>query len=163
MRSSGAPPEAPPAPSSAGQDPHSIAARMDLARSLLARGALDESERLLRQLLNETPALAQAHALVGGIHIQRQQWRQGAVVLRRALELDPSLVAAHIDLATCLFNQLRSEEAHAHLQQAIRLAPSNALIRAAQVVRRLPLVARTIEESSAAAGAFESAVSDYGA
>lgn len=68
---------------------------------------------------------ARGHMLAGIAEIWLKQPLRAEVLLRRAIELDPSLVMARIQLSCALSNQLAVAEAEAELLLARQLSPND--------------------------------------
>jgi tetratricopeptide (TPR) repeat protein len=68
-------------------------------QSLIARGKPGEALRIVDEALSIHPSRAQFHALRGVALTEMGEPREGAVALRRALVLEPDLVAAALSLA----------------------------------------------------------------
>ena len=100
------------------------------------RADVEESIRFFNEALSKDPrharsylGLAQAYGWLGTVFIGgvAQEYRpQVAQAARRALELDPSLVEAHVLLADTAQKEWRWAEAEAEYQQAIALRPNDA-------------------------------------
>lgn len=68
---------------------------------------------------------ARGHMLAGIAEIWLMQPLRAEALLRRAVELDPSLVMARVQLACALYHRLRLAEAEAELKIALRLSPND--------------------------------------
>jgi TolB-like protein/Tfp pilus assembly protein PilF len=79
-----------------------------------------------RKALELDPELNEAHALLADIYQKRWQWTDAEAEYKRALELKPNDVAAHLGLASWLLCQGRTEEALAWSQRARELDPLGA-------------------------------------
>jgi tetratricopeptide (TPR) repeat protein len=62
----------------------------------------DETRRLLGESIRRNPAFAAAHALMGKILLREEKAAEAATFLRKAVELRPDLVQAHLHLARAL-------------------------------------------------------------
>ena len=105
-------------------DPNNFEATNELALMLLGRGALAEAEVHARNAVRIAPQAAQAHNLMGMIMTEAQRPRLGEYHYRQVLALsgtrDPILLA---NLAWCLKNQGRMEEARALYEESTEAAP----------------------------------------
>ena len=79
-----------------------------------------------RKALELDPELNEAHALLADIYQKRWQWTDAEAEYKRALELKPNDVAAHLGLASWLLCQGRTEEALAWSRRARELDPLGA-------------------------------------
>jgi tetratricopeptide (TPR) repeat protein len=114
-------------------DPGHIEAMVSLAQANIAIGAsyftndrtvyLEAAERGLIKVLNMAPQHARAHMLLGTVQNLTNRAVQGIAECERALALDRNLADAHgmIGLAKVFIG--RSEEADAHINEALRLSP----------------------------------------
>ena len=105
-------------------DPNNFEATNELALMLLARGALAEAEIHARNAVRIAPRTPQAHNLMGMIMTEAQRPRLGEYHYRQVLAIsgarDPILLA---NLAWCLKNQGRMEEARALYEESAAAAP----------------------------------------
>ncbi len=105
-------------------DPNNFDATNELALLLLGKGALDEAEIHARNAIRIAPQTPQAHNLMGMIMTEAQRPRLGEYHYRQVLALrdtrDPILLA---NLAWCLKNQGRMEEARALYVESTEAAP----------------------------------------
>jgi len=106
-------------------DPNNFNATNELALMLLRRGALVEAEVHARNAIRIAPQTPQAHNLMGMIMTEAQRPRLGEYHYRQVLALsgarDPILLA---NLAWCLKNQGRMEEARALYEESTAAAPN---------------------------------------
>lgn len=68
---------------------------------------------------------ARGHMLAGIAEIWLMQPLRAEALLRRAVDLDPSLVMARVQLACALYHRIMLPEAEAELQTALRLSPND--------------------------------------
>jgi tetratricopeptide (TPR) repeat protein len=106
-------------------DPNNFQATNELALRLLARGALGEAEIHARNAIRIAPRVPQAHNLMGMIMTEAQRTRLSEYHYRQVLEIsrtrDPIVLA---NLAWCLKNQGRMEEARALYEESTATAPN---------------------------------------
>jgi tetratricopeptide (TPR) repeat protein len=106
-------------------DPNNLNATHQLALMLLRRGALLEAEVHARNAVRIAPQSPQSHNLMGMIMTEAQRPRLGEYHYRQVLALssarDPILLA---NLAWCLKNQGRMEEARALYEESTAAAPN---------------------------------------
>jgi tetratricopeptide (TPR) repeat protein len=105
-------------------EPNNFDATNELALLLLGRGVLGEAEIHARNAIRIAPQAAQAHNLMGMIMTEAQRPRVGEYHYRQVLALsgtrDPVVLA---NLAWCLKNQGRMEEARALYEESTAAAP----------------------------------------
>ena len=106
-------------------DPNNFNATNELALMLLRRGALVEAEVHARNAIRIAPQTPQAHNLMGMIMTEARRPRLGEYHYRQVLALsgtrDPIVLA---NLAWCLKNQGRMEEARALYEESTAAAPN---------------------------------------
>ena len=112
------------------------AVRMEAARGLAgepeSRLAADDRTRFARAQDEYLAALRfnadrpEAQVELGGWHAARRQGDQAIAAYRRALELDPTYVAASVNLADLLRGLGQEREAEAVLREAVKSDPSAA-------------------------------------
>jgi tetratricopeptide (TPR) repeat protein len=106
-------------------DPNNFNATNELALMLLRRGALVEAEVHARNAIRIAPQAPQSHNLMGMIMTEAQRPRLGEYHYRQVLALsgvrDPIVFA---NLAWCLKNQGRMEEARALYEESTAAAPN---------------------------------------
>jgi tetratricopeptide (TPR) repeat protein len=79
----------------------------------------DETTRLLAESIQRRPSFAAAHALMGKVLLRQHKAREAAEYLKKAVELRPDLVQAHLHLARAL-RLLGDETAAAREFEAVR-------------------------------------------
>ena len=97
------------------------AAQFQLAKLLRARGAFDEGEALLRQMLEREPRSAELHAALYEAHKARGDQEAAAAALRTALEMRPDWAAAWAMYAEVMKALQRLPECEAALRRALAL------------------------------------------
>jgi len=86
--------------------------------------ALSKANPPLKRALEIDGTLAEAHETLAGIrHYYEWDWKRAETGYRRAIELNPNLVEAHLEYAICLADMGRSEEAIAEAKRAVQLDP----------------------------------------
>lgn len=105
-------------------EPNNFEATNELALLLLSKGALGEAEIHARNAIRIAPQAPQAHNLMGMIMTEAQRPRLGEYHYRKVLEItgtrEPIVLA---NLAWCLKNQGRMEEARALYVESTATAP----------------------------------------
>jgi Tfp pilus assembly protein PilF len=106
-------------------EPNNFEATNELALMLLGKGALGEAEIHARNAIRIAPQAPQAHNLMGMIMTEAQRPRLGEYHYRQVLAIsgnrDPIVLA---NLAWCLKNQGRMEEARALYEESAAAAPN---------------------------------------
>lgn len=78
------------------------------------------------QLLEESSGTALSDLIYGTIYTGEQVWTKAEGHLRRAIERDPRLLDARLELAGAFLRQARLSDAQEQLEQAVALAPRSA-------------------------------------
>ena len=83
------------------------------ALALHQKGSLNEARLLYERILSEHPRHSDALHLLGVTHIQHRNYTQALPLIERAIEVNPTLVAAHFNRALALkaLNQLQAAQA----------------------------------------------------
>jgi Flp pilus assembly protein TadD len=99
-------------------------ASFDAAVRALRAGRLDDAERTCQDILQASPTHDGTLNALGIIALMRGQGGLARDFLRRAIALDPSNAAYHVNLAKVLNALGRVAEAEGHYRDAIRLGPN---------------------------------------
>ena len=100
---------------------------MTLANQLQTQGRLQESEHLLRQILQQQPQHAFALHLLGVIAYQVGKLQQAAELVQRSISLNGQVALFHANMCE-IFRQLKQlDHAIAHGERAIALDPAMAM------------------------------------
>jgi tetratricopeptide (TPR) repeat protein len=78
------------------------------------------------QLLDESSGTALSDLIYGSTYAGEREWTKAEGHLRRAIERDPRLLDAHLELAEVFLQQARLPQAQEQLEQAMALAPQSA-------------------------------------
>jgi tetratricopeptide (TPR) repeat protein len=101
-----------------------------LASATLARNAVWQSDVVLwADAASKAPAKFRTHLNLGSALVAAGRLDEGAAVLRRAVELDPSSATARVALGAAQHRAGRAAEAEASYREALRLAPDAAQAR----------------------------------
>ena len=80
---------------------------------------------------------ASCHHNVDGItHFKVGHWEVAAKHFKEAIKADPNFAEAHYNLALCMENLDKHEEATEHFKMAAKLAPKNEKIQNSEVLKR---------------------------
>jgi tetratricopeptide (TPR) repeat protein len=96
---------------------------LDLARSLLASGRLDEAESLYRDVLRARPGEVEALEGLGVLKFQRGRADEAMTLLAQAAALAPDSARLHAHLSEALRVLGRYDEAAGEVQRALALDP----------------------------------------
>ena len=108
-------------------DPSNPQFALGAANCLALQGRLAEAERELRQLVRQHPGLALAWYNLGKTLLDQGRHEEAAdCCCRRAVELDPALSDAHMNLGGALHALERFEEAEQAHRQHLALQPDSA-------------------------------------
>ncbi|HEX2343662.1 MAG TPA: tetratricopeptide repeat protein [Vicinamibacterales bacterium] len=121
-------------------------AALQQAATLVHKGQLDEAERLARSALADPHAQAVAYSVLGTIRFQQKRLADSVGFLEKAIELEPRLVGAHLNLAQIYTLQGKPEMALPMFRRVLKLDPTN---KAAKVA-----LARSEAENRASSIAF---------
>ncbi len=97
----------------------------DLGSAVAAHnaGRLDEAEEGYRRLLATNPRAAEAHFMLGLVHLQRNRLSDALDSLRHAVEIDPGDARYHNNLGKALLGLARPDEALAAFESALARVP----------------------------------------
>jgi tetratricopeptide (TPR) repeat protein len=97
----------------------------DLAPAVAAHqaGRIDEAEEAYRRVLADQPRSAEAHFLLGVVHLQKNQLSDALNSLREAIEIDPRDARYHNNLGKALMGLARPQEALEAFESALALVP----------------------------------------
>jgi TolB-like protein/DNA-binding response OmpR family regulator len=118
-------------------DPDNVDALVGRARTDLAlvmswlseerRDRLLSAEAYVAKALELCPNCAAAHCALGALRIHGYRAAQGIAECERALAIDQNLAAAHAYIGMAKVFSGRSEETEAHILEALRISPRDAL------------------------------------
>jgi tetratricopeptide (TPR) repeat protein len=147
--------------------PEDLETRNTLGLIMVSSGNLDVARRQYEAMVEIDPGSADAHLNLGMIILQQRQdemsLRAAAVHFSRAAQLDPSLPAAHLNLAFANIRLGRTEEGIAGLRRTLDLVPdqpevqdqlARLLITAADPSLRNPSEARDLAERACAISGY---------
>ena len=98
--------------------------------SVESRSAYAKAEEAAHHALELDENLAEAHATLGIIYLNGQNWRQAGPELQRALDLNPNYATAHHWHSFYLFFSGRVDEALEDIERARQLDPLSPVINA---------------------------------
>ena len=106
-------------------DEPALQARYREALALHQAGRLDAAEAGYRAILKRLPASFHALHMLGALHGQRDDWAEAEQLIARAVEVDPSVAAAHVNLGNARRLLGRRDEALASYERALALQPGH--------------------------------------
>jgi protein O-GlcNAc transferase len=119
--------------------PDALASKLRQALKFQQERNLVDAERVYREILAARPAHFDALHMLGVLHYQRGQHRAAVDLIGRAIETNPAVAAAHLNLGPPLQKLRRFEEALASYDRALALSPDyvNALLNRGNVLQDL--------------------------
>jgi tetratricopeptide (TPR) repeat protein len=107
-------------------DPRSADARLVLARASIARGQLNQAEKLLNELLAALPESPVVHAATGLLYARRNSTQAAAREFEKALELDSLHLEALAGMTALDLSRRDTKAAVARVDAAVQRAPQRA-------------------------------------
>ncbi len=98
---------------------------IEAAVKLIQQGRLTEAEAEARKALNEPSSRPLADAVLGAIRLQQERYEESEVFLKRAVQLNPHLMGAQLNLGNLLATEGKSNEARATFRHVLRVSPEN--------------------------------------
>jgi len=96
---------------------------LDAAVAAHKAGRIDDAEAGYRRVLADRPESAEAHFMLGLVHLQKNRLADAERSLRRAVEIDPADARYHNNLGKALLALARPEAALAAFEAALARAP----------------------------------------
>ena len=144
-------------------DPNFVPAQAAYAEALAYRylGSMDQAlfekaERIARKAVELDRNEPRAHAALGWVVMQKDDFSAAIAAFQTALELNPSDPHNHLHMGTTLFHTGRGEEAIPHFKLAIRLSPRDVEI--GRFYARLSATQLGLEHYAAAVESWRKAV-----
>lgn len=104
---------------------NSASDHLQRAVELISQRDLDGAEREARQALHDASTRAVAWATLGAIRLQQKKSDESAKFLEKAIQLDPKLLGARLNLGQAYLMQGKRAQAHQVFQQALQIDPSS--------------------------------------
>jgi tetratricopeptide (TPR) repeat protein len=98
---------------------------LETAVELVNRGDLEGAEKEARIALQAPGDRALAWGILGSIRVQQKRYDEGAEFLRKAINVNPRMVGAHVTLGGVYVLQGKNEKAREMFRDALRLDPTN--------------------------------------
>jgi tetratricopeptide (TPR) repeat protein len=105
------------------ETPSAVQDRLRQGLRLHQQGKLTDAEQIYREILRGEPACFEALHMLGVVALQTRKTRESVELITRALQLNPDVAAAHINLGSALIALTRFAEALPSLDKAIALKP----------------------------------------
>src|SRR5258706_1302543 len=105
------------------EPPRKSASSVATARPAISRGQLDSAESTLWSVLSTDPNQPEALTLLGIIRGRQKRYAEAEALLRRALQLDPTLLVARRNLASALIAQNNTDGAIEQYKEVVKRAP----------------------------------------
>jgi tetratricopeptide (TPR) repeat protein len=109
----------------------------DYALLLARTGKFDEAQKRAESSLGANPAQPDAHELLGGLYLRKNELPEAIREYRAALALAPSLPRLHLRLGTALAARGEKDEAAAQLREAANGGDADIARQAAEALRQL--------------------------
>lgn len=126
----------------------------NLGNVLKAQGRLEDAVASYRRALALKPDYPQAHNNLGIVLLEQESLDEAVASFDRALALKPDYVEAQTHLGHALKEQGHPEKAQAAYGRALALNPDDPDARLGLAIAAIPLMPRTLEESTGAIEAF---------
>lgn len=95
------------------------------ARAQISRGQLDGAEKTLWTVLSSDPNQPEALTLFGIVRGRQKRYAEAEALFRRVLQLEPTSLLAHRNLASALIAQNKPDAAIEEYKEVIKLAPQD--------------------------------------
>jgi tetratricopeptide (TPR) repeat protein len=99
------------------------------SQRLMASGNLEAAEHEARLAMSDPATKALGLAMLGAIRLQQMKTQEGIAFLKEAIQTDPRLVGARLNLGEACFRAGKTVEAREAYQQALRLKPDSTVAR----------------------------------
>ena len=95
------------------------------ARAEISRGQLDGAEKTLWTVLSSDPNQPEALTLLGIVRGRQKRYAEAEAVFQRVLQLEPSSLLAHRNLASALIAQNKPDAAIEEYKEVVKFAPQD--------------------------------------
>src|SRR5258708_17169480 len=95
------------------------------ARAEISRGQLDGAEKTLWTVLSSDPNQPEALTLLGIVRGRQKRYAEAEALFRRVLQLEPTSLLAHRNLASALIAQNKPDAGIEEYIEVVRLAPQD--------------------------------------
>lgn len=99
------------------------------SQRLMASGNLEAAEHEARLAMSDPATKALGLAILGAIRLQQMKTDEGVAFLKEAIQTDPRLVGARLNLGEAYSRSGKTTEAREAYQQALRLKPDSTVAR----------------------------------
>ncbi|HLK67713.1 MAG TPA: tetratricopeptide repeat protein [Bryobacteraceae bacterium] len=111
--------------------------RYDYALALVRADRFDEAQSQAESAVHTDASLVEAHELLGGLYVRKQELPAAAREYRTALALKPDVARVHLRLAMVLAQTGEKDEAATHFREAANGADASVARQAAQALREM--------------------------
>ena len=101
------------------------ASHLQRSVELMQQGDLQSAEAEAKLALEDSASKPVAYALLGSIRLQQKKYEEGAELLERAIEADPNLVGARLNLAQAYGFLGKADRSESLYRSVLKLAPDN--------------------------------------
>ena len=98
------------------------------ALTLFNKGNIQESILAYSEFIAAYPTHAPAICMLGMAKCQQRKFDEAEALFRRAIEINPNMIEAHINLGSTLQYSSRIDEAISAYQRVIQLSPDNSIV-----------------------------------
>jgi tetratricopeptide (TPR) repeat protein len=124
------------------------AAYFNLSNVCMLSGQLPDAKQYLDEGMRRQPDSALGQFLLGSLNLQLRKFSEAESALRRAMQLDPFMAQARLQLVNLLLKEGRKPNAASLLRDFIATFPNNSFTAQAKVLlRRLDMPTRPIADS----------------
>ena len=109
----------------------------DYALALVRANRFEDAQHQAQLAVRADAGLVEAHELLGGLHLRKQEWPEAAAEYTAALALKPDLPRVQLRLGTALAAAGDKEAAAAHFREAAKGDDAAIARQAAQALRDL--------------------------
>lgn len=109
--------------------PTAVQPMVQLVRTYVRAGKLDEATSFVNNILDASPDNAQAHVLLGSLHLASDRRDEAIASFERAIEKGPGDIAGYGALAALHMRENRLKDAEQVLRQGLKKQPQNLLLR----------------------------------
>lgn len=105
-------------------NPNSAIARCNLGLAHQKAGAIDQAIACWEELISSIPSFTDAYIALALARMDRREFKEAEILLRRVLEIDSSCASAHLNLGLVLQRTERLDEAADYYRKALQLDSS---------------------------------------
>jgi len=123
------------------------AAYFNLSNVCMLSGQLPDAKQYLDEGLRRQPDSALGQFLLGSLNLQLKKFSEAEVALRRAMQINPFMAQARLQLVNLLLKQGRKQDAISQLRDFIATFPDSSFaMQAKQALKRLEVQATPVPQ-----------------